>query len=237
MKKVLFALTMFFLVLNSYGQQSKADTIAKDEDASRLASYLLHIMGGIKFKRNGDYEKAFDSYDSAISIDPDYPEVYYHIGKLFFERENNLKSVENLSKAIDLGRKDFKVFLLRGMVKYNLGDYRGSDLDYLRAFEVANTKSSFFQVSEGGNDAVDDKNFSDLFLKMGMNKTQLQDYARAIEDYNKALFYDEKNSKALFLRGAIRVQYNAVNDGCLDLSRAGELGNEMAYDFIKKYCN
>ncbi len=237
MKKGLFVLAMLFLAFNSYGQQSKADSIARNEEASRLASYLLHIVDGIKYKRNGDYEKAFDSFDSAIYIDPNYPEVYYHIGKLFFERENNLKSVENLSKAIDLGRKDFKVFLLRGMVKYNLEDYRGSDLDYLKAFEVANTKSLFFQISEGGSDIIDDKSFSDLFLKMGMNKTKLKDYNQAIIDYSKALSYDEKNSKAFFFRGVIRVQYKAVSEGCLDLSRAGELGMADAYDYIKKYCN
>jgi tetratricopeptide (TPR) repeat protein len=243
MKKGLFLLAMFFLACNSYGQKSKADSIAtsdsiaRNDDASRLASYLLLIMEGIQNKRDGKYKEAFVSFDSAISIDPTYPEVYYHVGKLFFEKENNLKSVENLSKAIDLGRNDFDVFILRGMVKYNLEDYRGSDLDYLKAFEVANNQSLFFQVNDGGNDIIEDKNFSDLFLKMGMNKTQLQDYTRAIEDYTKAISYDEKNSKALFLRGAIRVQYKAVSEGCLDLSRAGELGNEMAYDFIKKYCN
>jgi len=237
MKKGLLVLAMIFLAYNSYGQQSKADSIAIDEDAARLASYLWHIMEGIQNKRDGKHKEAFVSFDSAISIDPTYPEVYYHIGKLFFETGNNLKSVENLSRAIDLGRKDFKVFILRGMVKYNLEDYRGSDLDYLKAFEVANTKSLFFQISEGGSDIIDDKSFSDLFLKMGMNKTKLKDYNQAIIDYSKALSYDEKNSKALFFRGVIRVQYKAVSEGCLDLSRAGELGMADAYDYIKKYCN
>jgi tetratricopeptide (TPR) repeat protein len=271
MKKGLFVLAMIFLAFNSYGQQSKADSIAKDEDAGRLASYLWHIMEGIQNKRDGKHKEAFVSFDSAISIDPTYPEVYYHIGKLFFETGNNLKSVENLSRAIDLGRKDFKVFLLRGMVKYNLEDYRGSDLDYLKAFEVANslrgmgkynledyrgsdsdylkafevantyevanTQSSFFQVNDGGDDIIDNKKISDLFLKMGMNKSKLKDYNQAIIDYSKALSYDEKNSKALFFRGVIRVQFKAVSEGCLDLSRAGELGMADAYDYIKKYCN
>lgn len=237
MKKGLFGLAMFFLALNSYGQQSKADSIALNEDSSRLTSYLWHIMEGIQNKRDGKNKEAFVSFDSAIIIDPTYPEVYYHIGKLFFETENNLKSVENLSRAIDLGRKDFNVFLLRGMVKYNLGDYRGSDLDYLIAFEVANTKSSFFQISEGGSDIIDDKSFSDLFLKMGMNKTRLQDYTRAIGDFTKALSYNEKNQKALFYRGISKIVVKDISGGCLDLSKAGEFGMPEAYDSIKQFCN
>ena len=237
MKKGLFVIAMLFFAFNSYGQQSKADSIAINEDARRLASYLLHIMEGIQNKRDGKHKEAFVSFDSAISIDPTYPEVYYHIGKLFFETENNLKSVENLSRAIDLGRKDFKVFILRGMVKYNLGDYRGSDLDYLKAFEVANAKSSFYQVNEGEKDIIDEKSFSDLFLKMGMNKTQLQDYTRAIGDFTKALSYNEKNQKALFYRGISKIVIKDISGGCLDLSKAGEFGMPEAYDSIKQFCN
>jgi tetratricopeptide (TPR) repeat protein len=230
MKKGLLVLAMIFFAFNSYGQQSKADSIAiidsiaATEASSRLVTYIIQIENGLKYKRDGKYKEALDSFDLAISIDSNYPEVYYHIGELYFDMENYIKSVENLSKAIERGRKDLDVFYLRGMAKFYLGDYRGSDLDYLKAFEVVDKKTAI-------------KSISGLFFNMGLNKSELKDYKGAIGDYTKALSFDENNFEALTNRGFYRIKIGDVNGGCLDLSKAGEFGNEKAYRMINEYCN
>jgi hypothetical protein len=49
------------------------------------------------------------------------------------------------------------------------------------------------------------------------------------------LYYE--NSLAYFNRGISYVLTNKLDLGCLDLSKAGELGLEEAYTEIKKSCN
>jgi hypothetical protein len=42
---------------------------------------------------------------------------------------------------------------------------------------------------------------------------------------------------AYYLRGVLRIEYGQLSDGCLDLSKAGELGDLKAYEMIRERCN
>jgi hypothetical protein len=46
-----------------------------------------------------------------------------------------------------------------------------------------------------------------------------------------------KNGVAYFARGLAKVALKDTNGGCLDFSKAGELGDNRAYEAIKKICN
>lgn len=39
-----------------------------------------------------------------------------------------------------------------------------------------------------------------------------------------------------YYRGIAKLNSNQIDSGCLDLSKAGELGYKEAYVLIKKYC-
>ena len=42
---------------------------------------------------------------------------------------------------------------------------------------------------------------------------------------------------AYYNRGLAKIQLGQKDSGCLDLSKAGELGYVEAYEAIKQYCN
>jgi hypothetical protein len=42
---------------------------------------------------------------------------------------------------------------------------------------------------------------------------------------------------AYFMRGILRIDFGDTKNGCLDLSKAGELGDLKAYEAIKEKCN
>ena len=46
-----------------------------------------------------------------------------------------------------------------------------------------------------------------------------------------------KNAAPYLNRGASKIMLGQKDSGCLDLSKAGELGDTKAYGLIKKYCN
>ena len=56
-------------------------------------------MGLHKLKK---YETAFQSYENAIRIKPDYAEAHYNKGNLLFELEKIDKSLESYDIAINL---------------------------------------------------------------------------------------------------------------------------------------
>ena len=62
-------------------------------------------------------------------------------------------------------------------------------------------------------------------------------YRGAIDDFSKAIEINPKDSKAYSMRGIAKYKINDKNGACLDWSKAGELGEDNAYNIIRKFCN
>ncbi|MCH8014820.1 MAG: tetratricopeptide repeat protein, partial [Candidatus Dadabacteria bacterium] len=68
-------------------------------------------------------------------------------------------------------------------------------------------------------------------------KKNLGDHRGAIQDYNKAIQLNPNYALAYYNRGIVKIHLGQKDSGCLDLSKAGEMGFFQAYDAIKQYCN
>ena len=62
------------------------------------------------------------------------------------------------------------------------------------------------------------------------------EHISSIENYTKAIELYPYMGDAYFNRGLVLIYLNDKENGCIDLSRAGELGVQDAYGVIKKYC-
>ncbi|MGN0190431.1 MAG: tetratricopeptide repeat protein [Candidatus Cryptobacteroides sp.] len=62
------------------------------------------------------------------------------------------------------------------------------------------------------------------------------DFVKAIEAYSRAVSQFPYLGDAWFNRGLVQVYLKEREKGCMDLSRAGELGVSDAYGVIKKFC-
>ena len=58
-----------------------------------------------------------------------------------------------------------------------------------------------------------------------------------LHNYDKAIEVNPKFNRAYYNRGISKLLINDKVNGCLDLSKAGELGNSEAYSLIQEYCN
>lgn len=63
-----------------------------------------------------------------------------------------------------------------------------------------------------------------------------KEHIKSIESYTKALELYPYMGDAYFNRGLVQIYLKDKDKGCIDLSRAGELGVQEAYGVIKKYC-
>lgn len=57
----------------------------------------------------------------------------------------------------------------------------------------------------------------------------------AFEDYTKAISLNPSFAEAYYNRGIIQIFMKDTRKGCLDISKAGELGIEEAYEVLKRY--
>ncbi len=74
-----------------------------------------------------------------------------------------------------------------------------------------------------------------LYYNVATAYVRVKDYAKAIDNYNKAISLNPKLAEAYYNRGLAEIQSLKKVAGLKDLSKAGELGIYDAYAIMKKY--
>lgn len=212
--------------------------IMKDIDPNNRA-YKADIYSN-RASVQSSYAEAINDCTTAIDLAPSYSLYIYRItlrrhlnmdkslqGKYLIEalRSKSAQIISDYTKAIEFKPNMPQLYQERGSEKdkMEIGDYRGAIADYTKAIEL-------------------DPNDHTSYRRRGFSKAELKDHSGAIVDYNKALELTPKNDDesmavAYYFRGLSKIAINQKDSGCLDLSKAGELGFSYAYESIKEHCN
>lgn len=75
-----------------------------------------------------------------------------------------------------------------------------------------------------------------VYYNLGNLYCLSSEHVHSIENYTKAIELYPYMGDAYFNRGLVLIYLKDREKGCIDLSRAGELGVQDAYGVIKKYC-
>lgn len=75
-----------------------------------------------------------------------------------------------------------------------------------------------------------------IYYNLGNLYCLASEHVNSIENYTKAISLYPYMGDAYFNRGLVLIYLKDKEKGCIDLSRAGELGIAEAYGVIKKYC-
>ena len=151
-------------------------------------------------------------------------EDYFKSGTTKFNAEDFKGAMQDCNKVIELNPKHDKAYFLRGNSKSKLEDYRGAIQDFNKVVELK-------------------PQHNQIYFYRGLAKSNLEDYSGAIQDFTKAIQINPKYAEAYYWRGMTKIPLsyktgvNDIDGICLDFSKAGELGNQDAYEAIKKVCN
>ena len=75
-----------------------------------------------------------------------------------------------------------------------------------------------------------------IYFNLGNLHCLASEHINSIDNYNKAIRLYPYMGDAYYNRGLVLIYLKDKEKGCIDLSRAGELGVSEAYSVIKKYC-
>ena len=181
------------------------------QDSDLLASGMRHF-------ETEDYKNALLKFNKVIDSDNANADAFYMRGRVKQVLEDFHGAMKDFNLAININPKVAHYYFDRGNIKYGLQDYYGAIADYSQAITL-------------------DVTHVDAYFKRGKAKHQLEAYQDAINDCTKILGIKANNVDAYYLRGVLRIEHGQLEQGCLDLSKAGELGDLKAYEVIKERCN
>jgi tetratricopeptide (TPR) repeat protein len=165
-----------------------------------------------------EFMEALLNLNKAIEVDPNYSQAYYVRGNIKDAFDDRHGAMKDYNHAVEKNTKFADAFFARGNVKMKLQDYYGAISDYTSAIGI-------------------NENYIEAYFNRGKAKQFLQAYEDAINDCSKIIQLHPKNVDAFYMRGILRIDFGDLKNGCLDLSKAGELGDLKAYEMIKEKCN
>lgn len=185
-------------------------SINKQHDFNRFLNL------GIEYAENGDYEKAIESYSTAIEIDSENPMVYYMRGFAYHNLKEYRNAVRDYGKAIDYDQNDPAIYYDRGLAYSKLKKYKQAVKDYSKAIGL-------------------NSNYSDAYYGRGIAYFNLGKYMKAVLDYDKAILLNPENRDVYNNRGYTYLsRLNEKDKACNDFKRACELGDCRNFNIASK---
>ena len=172
-------------------------------------------------------------------------------GRELYEKREFMEALLNLNKALDLDANYAPAYFLRANIKDNFDDRHGAMKDYNLAIEKNPKFADAFFAR--GNIKMKLQDYygaiSDFSSCISFNENNIEAYFNGERQSNfcspmrmrsmivPRSFRSIPKIMMLFYARYLRIEFGDTKNGCLDLSKAGELGDLKAYETIKEKCN
>ena len=196
----------------------KAAWTADDPDAEEYFLRALYDYSEKQFNSSLNYYgKAVEDASSLGNIESLYS-AFYHInrGALRAEMIDFISSIESNVQVLSMDDT--------GNTRARVKDQVSRQYDYSDAVRDMKTAAEI----------VPDIPY--IYYNLGNLYCLSSEHINSIENYSKAIELYPFMGDAYFNRGLVLIYLKDKEKGCIDLSRAGELGVQDAYSVIKKYC-
>ena len=208
-----------YLTLSWRESNIPADTLVMldkqyvEELKSDRASWTVLFERGVTQSLIKQYTNAVNTFSAAIEQNPSNPFLYLNRSTTRAEMIDFISSIDN--------------------------SYQRITIDSDPANRLNNNSKRTYSYDE----AVADLNkaiklFPDLAYSY-YNRANLKALSgslpEAFEDYSKAIEQNPNFAEAYYNRGIIQIFMKDTRKGCLDISKAGELGIVEAYEVLKRY--
>lgn len=189
-----------------------------DPTAEQLFMRAIHDYNGKHFNSALNYYgQAVEQAQSKGTIESLYS-AFYHLnrGALRAEMIEFISSIESNVQVLSMDDS--------GNTRARVKDQVSRQYDY----------SDAIRDMRAAAETVPDLPY--VYYNLGNLYCLSSEHINSIENYTKAIALYPYMGDAYFNRGLVLIYLKDKEKGCIDLSRAGELGVQDAYSVIKKYC-
>lgn len=189
-----------------------------DPTAEQLFMRAIHDYNGKHFNSSLNYYgQAVEQAQSKGTIESLYS-AFYHLnrGALRAEMIDFISSIESNVQVLSMDDS--------GNTRARVKDQVSRQYDY----------SDAIRDMKAAAETVPDLPY--IYYNLGNLYCLSSEHINSIENYTKAIALYPYMGDAYFNRGLVLIYLKDKEKGCIDLSRAGELGVQDAYSVIKKYC-
>ena len=148
----------------------------------------FYVLRGFLYQKKGENEKALADYINGLKqpmIDNGLKaKAYVRMGNVYTNQKNDIRAIEDFTKAIEIDPKYADAYFLRGVAYGRQKQYAQAVENLTKAIEIEPQNATAFCTR--GN----------------MYSVQKQ-YAQAIDDYTKAIEMDPQHESAYFQRGLV----------------------------------
>ncbi len=167
--------------------------------------------------RSGEPVKALAEYQECVRIDASRPNLFYKMASLYMQSKKKTEAMQYFTRTIAVDGNYILAYMGRASIYSDWKQYDAAIADYDKVLTV-------------------NKNYHYAFKARGMVKQLNRNFKDAIKDFSQYLTYEETDPSAYYYRGLAKIGNNELLEGCLDLSKASEMGYEAAENAIKKSC-
>ena len=212
---------------------TSSDTLSADAAVMSRAEQILYGAGDVtpenSFGRalyeteNRQYNSALNYYDRSIESSDDaglekYYKAFYYMNRAVL-RADMIEFISSIESNVQVLTMDDS-----GNTRARVRDQITHQYDYTEA--IADMKSAAEIVPD----------IPYFHFNLGNLYCLASDHISSIESYTRAIELYPYMGDAYFNRGLVLIYLKDREKGCIDLSRAGELGVSDAYSVISKYC-
>ena len=162
------------------------------------------------------FNAALDCYNQAIKEEPEQTFFYVNRGALQSEMIDFISSIESNVQVLTLDDA--------GATRAKVQEKSANNYDYSSA------------ISDMKHAAELSPSFPYIYYNLGNLYCLSNNLPESISQYTKAIELFPYIAEAYYNRGLVLIYLKDKEKGCIDLSKAGELGLPDAYRVIKKYC-
>ncbi len=195
-------------------RRSSGSDNSRNADSTLLGK--LYFAKAILDGKENQFNSALGYYDQAVREEPKQTFYYINRGSLQAEMIDFISSMESNVQILTLDNS--------GAARARVQDKAYHNYDYTSAIHDMNKAVSLMPE------------FPFSYYNLGNLYCLSGDLPESINQYTKALDLFPTLGEAYYNRGLVLIYLKDKAKGCIDLSKAGELGIEDAYAVIKKYC-
>lgn len=178
-------------------------------------SWIDLFERGISQSLIKQYTNSVNTYTAAIELNPSNPFLYLNRSTTRAEMIDFISSIDN--------------------------SYQRITIDSDPANRLHNNSKRTYSYDEARADLNKVLKLYPDFAHAYYNRANLSalsgDLPAAYEDYTRAIELNPHFAEAYYNRGIVQIFMKDTRKGCLDISKAGELGIVEAYEVLKRYAN